>query len=309
MKNPALKVTGLNHSFGEKKVLFDINLQIKTGQIVALVGPSGCGKSTLLRAILGTHPPKEGEILANGKPITEPNRNIGIVYQSYGLYNFLTAQDNVAFGLKVDQTTMPQRWLHPLKWRKLRKQHLAQAAEMLEKVKLKGSLNCYPSELSGGMRQRVAIAQSLVMKPEVSLFDEPFGALDESTRENLQGMLLDLYQENILAKKAGNKPPHTILLVTHELDEALYVSDRVIGLSQYHDLGKNGATIVYDQPTPVFRPGEPKDFSRFQVLKDEIRKIVFSPQDNKNHARFVTKWSESTDDLLPGDPNFSKERI
>jgi NitT/TauT family transport system ATP-binding protein len=309
MKNPALKVSNVYHSFGQKKVLNNINLMVKAGQIVSLVGPSGCGKSTLLKAILGTHPPKQGEIHADNVPVQGPSRNIGIVYQNYSLYDFLTARDNVAFGLKVDESTMPGRLLNYPAWRKLQKDHLKRAEEMLTKVGLDHAMHSFPSELSGGMKQRVALAQALVLKPKVLLLDEPFGALDEATRENLQTMLLNLYQENMRAKNEGERPPYTILIVTHELNEALYVSDRVIGLSQYHKDGKNGATIVYDQPTPVFRPHEPKDFTRFERVKNEIRQVVFSPEYNEEHGRYLTAWTDSTVNCLPGDPNLSKDRI
>lgn len=112
----ALEIEGVSHWFGSNKVLNDINLQIADGQIVAVVGPSGCGKSTLLRAILGTHPPKAGKILADGEEIKGPSRAVGIVYQHYTLYEFLTAQQNVAFGLKLDQTNIPFRLFQYPRW-------------------------------------------------------------------------------------------------------------------------------------------------------------------------------------------------
>ncbi len=154
------------------------------------------------------------------------------------------------------------------------------------------SINHYPHEMSGGMRQRVAIAQAMIMRPKILLLDEPFGALDESTRTDLQSMLLRFYQENLEAKRKGQDPPYTILIVTHELNEALYVSDRVIGLSQYHDDGANGATIVYDRPCPVFHPNDARDFDRFLNQREELRKAVFDAEENKQHEQFVTFWDE-----------------
>ena len=180
-----LECRNVSHWFGDKKVLYDVNVKVARGEIVGLVGPSGCGKSTLLRAILGTHPPCEGQVLVNGKPIAGPGRDRGIVYQRYSLFPFLTAEANVAFGLMLDQTTLPSRIFLFWKWWRLRKKHLAQAAELLESLKLGDSLRHHPSEMSGGMLQRVAIAQALIMKPEILLLDEPFGALDEATREEL----------------------------------------------------------------------------------------------------------------------------
>jgi len=288
----ALEIENVSHSFGEHKVLNDVNLRITPGQIVALVGPSGCGKSTLLRAILGTHRPTAGKILADGKLIRGPSRLVGIVYQHYTLYDFLTAQDNVAFGLKVDQTDLAFRWFRHFRWRELRQKHLVQSVQFLEKVGLQKAINKYPSEMSGGMRQRVAIAQAIIMRPKILLLDEPFGALDESTRTELQLMLLRFYQENFEAKRNGKEPPYTILIVTHELNEALYVSDRVVGLSQYHEDGKNGATIVYDRPSPIFHPEDPRDFDRFIHQREELRKAVFDESHNKKHRQFVTFWDE-----------------
>jgi NitT/TauT family transport system ATP-binding protein len=142
--------------------------------------------------------------------------------------------------------------------------------------------------MSGGMRQRVAIAQSLVLQPSILLLDEPFGALDEATREELQLMLLRLYEENLAARERGQPPPFTILLVTHELNEALYVSDRVLGLSQYHGDGAEGATIVYDQPAPIFGVTDPRDFARFNDQKDELRRAVFDPEVLQHHAEYVS---------------------
>ena len=280
------------HGFGTKQVLNHVNLQIGPGQVVALVGPSGCGKSTLLRAILGTHPPRSGQILANGHPVLRPGRDVGIVYQDYSLYDFLNARDNVAFGLMLDQTNLTQRFFRPFAWRDLRNVHRDQATELLHKVKLSQAALQFPSEMSGGMQQRVAIAQALIMRPKILLLDEPFGALDEATREELQLMLLHLYEENLQAKARDEAPPYTILIVTHELNEALYVSDRVIGLSQFHSDGQGGATIVYDRPSPVFRPGDFRNFEQFERQKEELRRVVFDPKNLQKHGEYITFWDE-----------------
>lgn len=277
-----LRLSNVSHWFGSNKVLYNINLDIKAGQIAAIVGPSGCGKSTLLRAIVGTHPPKQGKVstFSHGveRECLSPNRDIGIVYQQYSLYEFLTAQQNVAAGLDWDKHSIPSR-MNFFKYRKWRKGALEKAAHLLDRVGLGKHIDHYPSELSGGQRQRVAVAQSLIMEPRVLLLDEPFGALDEEMREELQLILLHLYQENEEAVKNGTEPPHTILIVTHELSEALYVGDVVLGLSQYWDWEPNhmscpGATIVYNKPAPVFRPDDPKDFDIFAAQKAEIRRQI-----------------------------------
>jgi len=288
----ALEVKNVSHWFGTNLVLHDVNLDIAAGQIVSLVGPSGCGKSTLLRAILGTHPPKEGEIRADGVLIDGPTRDVGIVYQHYSLYDFLTAQQNVAIGPMFDQTSLFFRFFQFFPWRQLHQQHLRRARELLTKFGLAEAVDLYPSEMSGGMRQRVAIAQALIMKPKVLLLDEPFGALDEATREELQLMLLNLYQENLQARDDGETPPHTILIVTHELNEALYVADRIVGLSQYHQGGERGATIVYDKAAPVFHPDDPKDAADFFRQKEEIRQAVFDPQSLQQHEQYITFWND-----------------
>lgn len=288
----ALSVQDVRHWFGSNRVLGGVSFDIPAGQIVALVGPSGCGKSTLLRAVLGTHPPKAGNILASGRDVRSPNRDVGIVYQNYSLYDFMTARENVAFGLKLDETSTPYRMFNYFSWRKLRAKHLAAADELLDKVQLSAAADLYPGEMSGGMRQRVAIAQALVMKPKILLLDEPFGALDEATREELQLMLLRLYEENLDCQAQGKPAPYTILMVTHELNEAIYVSDRILGLSQYHQDGSDGARIVYDRPAPIFASGDLRDFTQFDKQKDEIRHAVFDDETNQHHDEYVTFWKE-----------------
>ena len=301
----SLACRGLSHWFGSNKVLFDIDLRVKRGQFMALVGPSGCGKSTLLRAIVGTHLPRRGQVLAHADtgiglvPIEGPGRDRGIVYQHYSLFPFLTARENVAVGLTLDQTSIPFRTFRYFKWRKLRKQHLDEADEFLASVKMTDARNLYPHEMSGGMRQRVAIAQTLIMKPEIILLDEPFGALDEATREELQVMLLELYAENRAALARNEKPPYTLIIVTHELVEAIYVGDRLVGLSQYwnwKDAGHEdppGATIIYDKPSPVFAPNDVRNFESFVQQRNEVRSIVFNPEGSADRDEHNTYWRDT----------------
>jgi NitT/TauT family transport system ATP-binding protein len=276
-----LELQGVSHNFGPKNVLHDLNLKIIRGETVALVGPSGCGKSTLLRAILGTHLPAKGKVVVSSKDgtlrsVAKPGRDRGIVYQRYSLFPFLTAAENVAFGLVLDETSIPFRICRPFAWHKLKKGYMDRARELLIKLGLEGSANHYPHELSGGMCQRVAIAQALIIKPQILLLDEPFGALDEATREALQRMLLVLYEENQEAIRSGDKPPNTIMIVTHEINEAIYVSDRVVGLSQYWNWQVDGhgrfpgATLVYDKVAPVHHPDDERDFLAFAEQRDDI---------------------------------------
>ncbi len=276
---------GVSHWFDGTHVLNDINLEIQRGEIISIVGPSGCGKSTLLRAIVGTHPAKAGKIQVRDQEghtqtVTQPGRDRGIVYQRYSLYPFLTVLGNVALGPILDQTTLLDRFFRYLHYRRIRRRVREEAEALLIRLGLGDAITRYPGQLSGGMQQRVAIAQALIMKPALLLLDEPFGALDEATREDLQKLLLSLAEENRQAKARGEPPEHTICIVTHELNEAIYVGDRVIGLSQGWDEPKQspssvGSSVLYDQPTPVFRPEDPRDFEALRHQREEIRRLVF----------------------------------
>ena len=309
----ALECKGVNHWFGSKRVLGDINLKMIRGQFLSLVGPSGCGKSTLLHAIVGTHLPREGQILlfafgaaARGAPVEGPGRDRGIVYQHYSLFPFLTAWENVAIGLMLDETSISFRLFCFPKWRRIRKQHRQMAAEFLDKLHLADAMHLYPHEMSGGMRQRVAIAQALIMKPEIILLDEPFGALDEATREGLQRMLLSLCAENREAKGRGEKPPYTLIIVTHELNEAIYVGDRVVGLSQYWDWQKEGfaefpgASIVYDKASPIFKIRDARDFELFAGQREEIRQAVFNPAAKQDRNEHIAYWQQACAGQIEG---------
>ncbi|WP_439099829.1 ABC transporter ATP-binding protein [Bradyrhizobium yuanmingense] len=183
--------------------LEDISLDVRSGEFLALVGPSGCGKSTLLDLLGGLTTPTSGRILLDGRPITGPGRDRGIVFQQYALFPWRTAAENVEFGLDIAGLSATQR-------REI-------ARHFLDLVGLSGFANRYPHELSGGMKQRVAIARSLAYDPEVLLMDEPFAALDAQTRETLQGELLRIW-------RATGK---TIVFITHGIDEAVVLGQRV----------------------------------------------------------------------------------
>lgn len=288
-----LDIDGVSHNFGSTKVLHNLNLTIKAGEIVSLVGPSGCGKSTLLRGIVGTHPPVDGTISVNVngsmRRITRPSRDIGIVYQKYSLFPFLTALGNVMVGPMIDQTTIAGRYLLPWRWRKMRKSVRSEAIKILTGLGLADALDRFPPEMSGGMQQRTAIAQAMIMQPRILLLDEPFGALDEATRERQQKMLLELSEINRRAKDKGKTPPYTVLIVTHELNEAIYVGDRVIGLSQYWDWKSEGfsecpgAKFVYNEVCPTYNSFDAKDHNSFVEQRRKIINTVFEPDERKVH--------------------------
>lgn len=303
----ALEVKAVNHWFGLKRVLYDVNLTLLRGEIVALVGPSGCGKTTLLRAILGTNLPQAGTISVwganehvNHHIVTGPGKDRGIVFQQYSLYPYLTALGNVTFGPKMGNTTIPFRLFRPIAWWRMRRRHREEAIKLLAKFGIAEAAHRFPDALSGGMRQRVAIAQALIMKPQILLLDEPFGALDEAVREEMRTMLLDLYQENLVAKREGRRPPYTILIVTHEIDEAIYVADRVVALSQHwawkeHHRSCPGATIVYDKVAPVFAPGDEFNPDAYRGIRKEVRSVAFETEslcDPKLHQTF---WQDLED--------------
>ncbi|ATO19268.1 ABC transporter ATP-binding protein [Acinetobacter sp. LoGeW2-3] len=181
----------------------NVTLDIQQGEFVSIVGPSGCGKSTLLDLIAGLTRPSSGKILLSGKQITQPGLDRGIVFQQYALYPWLTALENIEFGLEakgVDKKTRREK-----------------SKYYLDLVGLSGFENHYPNELSGGMKQRVAIARSLAYEPEILLMDEPFAALDAQTRETLQEELLNIWHSSNA----------TIIFITHSIDEAIYLSQRV----------------------------------------------------------------------------------
>jgi NitT/TauT family transport system ATP-binding protein len=193
-----------------KLALQDISFTIEdlphVGELITIVGPSGCGKSTLLRILAGLKPhfpPTSGEVLVLGKPVTEPGPDRGLVDQKYSLLPHLNVLENVAFGLKLRGVKRSER--------------LARAQEWVKKVGLEGSEKEFPSELSGGMQQRVAIAATLILQPRILLMDEPFGALDPGIRLRMQELLIQLWDEQ----------QSTVFLVTHSVEEAVYLGDRV----------------------------------------------------------------------------------
>jgi len=219
-------------AYGQKLILNDIDLKVSTGEFCSVVGPSGCGKTTILKLILGQEFATSGILKIDGEDITSPSPQQGIVYQRYSLFPHLTVLENIALGKRLERL-----FLNSFTTSKKDKE---EAQYYLEKVRLDGHGNKYPHELSGGMQQRVAIAQALIMRPKVMLFDEPFGALDPGTREDLQVFLLELWEETRM----------TIFFVTHDLEEALFLGTRLLVISQFYKHVKNpeGAKIVADYP-------------------------------------------------------------
>ncbi len=217
---PVIQFTDVSKVFGDGPTAFtavtDLNFQVADrpdhGEFISILGPSGCGKSTVLRLIAGLaphHPATTGTVLVDGKPIAGPGSDRGMVFQDYTSFDHRTVEDNIAFGLECQGMS-----------RSVRRKY---AHEWIDKVGLSVEHDAgkYPHQLSGGMRQRVAIARTLILKPRIILMDEPFGALDPSTRMHMQDLLISLWREQ----------EATVFLVTHSIEEAVYLGDRIYVLS------------------------------------------------------------------------------
>ncbi|MBD0312650.1 MAG: sulfate ABC transporter ATP-binding protein, partial [Microcoleus sp. T3-bin5] len=224
-------VENVSKQFGSFKAVDDVNLEIKSGSLVALLGPSGSGKSTLLRLISGLEMPDSGKILLTGKDATYQSvqeRNIGFVFQHYALFKHLTVRKNVAFGLEL---------------RKAPKAKIkARVEQLLELVQLSGLGDRYPSQLSGGQRQRVALARALAVEPNVLLLDEPFGALDAKVRKDLRAWLRRLHDEVHV----------TTVFVTHDQEEAMEVSDEIVVMNKGRVEQVGTPASIYDHPASAF---------------------------------------------------------
>ncbi|WP_310603108.1 ABC transporter ATP-binding protein [Anaerosporobacter sp.] len=209
MAKEILQIKNLDKKFivnkQEVHILKDINLNVQEGEFITIVGHSGCGKSTLLKIIAGLVGYEEGEVIRNGKKVTQPDTDCGMVFQEHRLLPWLKIKDNIGFGIKnLD---------------KAERENLVQ--KHIELVGLKGFENAYPSQLSGGMSQRAAIARGLVANPSILLLDEPFGALDALTRIQMQKEILRIQKEE----------KTTMIMVTHDIDEAIYLGKRIIVMS------------------------------------------------------------------------------
>jgi len=236
---------------GQKiSILEQINLELRSGEIVALLGPSGSGKSTLMRMIAGLIPPSEGQIFYHNRPLVGLNPGVAIVFQNFALYPWLTVLENVELGLKA-KGEMPEP-------------RLQKALKMIDIIGLDGFENAYPKELSGGMRQRVGFARALAVEPELLCMDEPFSALDVLTAENLRFELLDLWLEKKIPTKA-------VLIVTHGIEEAVILADRIVVL------GRNPGRIRAEMTVtlPHYRD---RKTPQFQAIVDQVYKILTNPE-------------------------------
>ncbi len=222
--------------YGDKIVLEKVNLTIEPGEFISIVGPSGAGKSTLLRLALGQDAPTRGAITLDGAPLrAEPGPDRGVVFQRYSVFPHMSARDNVLFGLDCRAAPFSGR-LSGAK----RREAVAQADAILDSVGLAHAGELYPAQLSGGMQQRLALAQTLIMRPRILLLDEPFGALDPGVRLDMHALIAQLWKDHAL----------TVLMVTHDIKEAFTLASRVIALDKLrrdpHAPDRYGAGIAYD---------------------------------------------------------------
>ena len=224
--------------YGEKIVLEKVSLDVEEGAFVSIVGPSGAGKSTFLRLALGQEAPSRGRILLDGEPLrAEPGPERGVVFQRYSVFPHMTALENVAFGLECRRAPILGKLFGAA-----RRAAQEEAAAMLAHVGLGDALAVHPRELSGGMQQRLAIAQALILKPRILLLDEPFGALDPGVRLDMHALITGLWREHNL----------TILMVTHDIKEAFKLGTRVLAFDKRRRdpqaPHRYGSTAVYDFP-------------------------------------------------------------
>lgn len=242
-----IQAKNIGKRYGSSVILESVKVNVEEGEFITLVGASGCGKSTFLKMILGIESATDGELLLDGKPIPdEPGSDRGIVFQQYSVFPHMTVLENV-IAAKGFQKSSITGYL----FGKAKKIAKAEATEMLEQVGLSHALGRYPHELSGGMKQRLAIAQALICKPRILLLDEPFGALDPGIRTDMHALVLDLWRKHKL----------TVFMVTHDLKEGFYLGSRLWVFDKVrhdpHSPNSYGASITYDLPvgqasTPLY---------------------------------------------------------
>ncbi len=267
-------------------VLDNIDLSVPPRDLTAIVGPSGCGKSTLLRIVLGQDTPLAGEVFVYGDPVMRPDLSRGIVYQNYSLLPHLTVLQNVLAG---------DRLRHSVFWRTTGEYRAKrdEAMQFLKKAGIAEHAHKYPAQLSGGQSQRVAIVQTLFQRPKIVLMDEPFSALDPSTRENMQLWLLELWREYQL----------TVFFVTHDLEEACFLGTRLVALSPYYtdDRGDDprvmrGSKVVMDVPirhAGRISPPSVKETAAFGEMIEHVRRNAFDPTHRQHVERFELLYQYS----------------
>ena len=267
---PLIQVDQVSKWYGGRTVMSGVSFDVGPREIVSVVGPSGCGKTTLLRCVAGLTTPSGGAVSIGGHVVTEPPEGVGVVFQHFGLFPWMTVFGNVAYGLTV--RGMPRRTAQ------------SRVRDLVGMVGLEGFERSYPHQLSGGMQQRVGLARALAIEPRVLLMDEPFASLDAQTRD-----LLQLETLRILDQR-----PAATIFVTHSIDEAVLMGDRIVILtghpSAVHD--------VIDVGIPRPRERKAVDSDRFRVVRDYLWTVVMKGQDQPHagagNSSSVNRHSEGT---------------
>ncbi|MCB1615970.1 MAG: ABC transporter ATP-binding protein [Pseudomonadales bacterium] len=272
-----LEVNNLTKVFdspqGRITALKNVSFKTHRREFVCIIGPSGCGKSTLVRMLAGLESITSGEILLDGEPKLEPGPDRGMVFQGYTLFPWLTVKKNVMFGLQMQGRSKSQAESEAMQW--------------VEMVGLSKFANHYPQQLSGGMKQRVAIARALANQPRILLMDEPFGALDAQTRAKMQASLFDIWRNIDI----------TICFITHDLDEAIYLADRILVLKAHP--GEVQELIE----VPVPRPRNPEQFisPEFLATKKRLEELIHPPVSDKEEEPFqLIRMARAGDEVENG---------
>lgn len=235
---------------GTLRVVDDVSYDINDGDFVAVIGPSGCGKTTMMSMLAGFQKPTTGAVLFDGAPVQGPGPERGVIFQEYGVFPWLTVRENIVFGLKLKANHVP-----PSERNRICEHYL----ELMGLTEFAGS---YPKHLSGGMRQRLAIARAYAVKPQFLLMDEPFGALDAQTRANMQNLLL-----RVLATEGK-----TVMLITHSVEEAIYLASRIVVVTARPARIKE----IIDVPFAYPRDESLQERPEFGELRSHIRELVMS---------------------------------
>jgi NitT/TauT family transport system ATP-binding protein len=257
-----LQVEGLMKTFqtGKSEVVALDNISFKTHrrEFLCIIGPSGCGKSTLVRILAGLETASGGRVLLDGHPVKGPGRERGMVFQGYTLFPWLTVRKNVMFGLRMNNVG--------------RAEAAKQANEWLALIGLERFADAYPNQLSGGMKQRVAIIRALVNHPRILLMDEPFSALDAQTRARMQSYLLEIWK----------KVDITVIFITHDLDEAIFLADRILVLSAHPGEVQELIEVPLERP----RRADQFDSAEFRAMKARLEALIHPPTETQDEDSY-----------------------
>ncbi|MBD9666828.1 ABC transporter ATP-binding protein [Variovorax sp. VRV01] len=249
---------------GAMRVLDDVSFDIRHGEFVSIIGPSGCGKTTMMNIVGGFVQPTSGQVLLDGKPVAAPGPDRGVIFQEYGVFPWLTVRQNIEFGLKLSASRVPAAEREEIVQRYMQLMGLSDFA------------GHFPKHLSGGMRQRLAIARAYAVRPEFLLMDEPFGALDAQTRSAMQDLLLQVLQSD----------GKTVMLITHSVEEAIYLSSRIVVVTARPARIRTVIDIPFGYPRAENLHEDP----RFAELRAHIRELVM--QEYAAQARQAVRMSD-----------------